>query len=271
MLASLLPGIREIRTPLVTGYIWLISLWLIFGDYIPGRRQAPGQIRQVYSFADFFGKSAILAVVTFIAYLAGTLLEIKAVTALRPILRIRRDVQKDIHGRQAWDELAQPNRILKFRPLLTGPASETLERYVHNKVQTAVPESAGKWLAKESFRAREILTADLDQVRTRLFAANTDLYGESDRQASESDLRANVALAGAFLSIVLSWKFSSLWLLLLLVSAILMIRGVALARQANDILVQAVVTELVTSPALEQYLHEVEQEHRREETGEEAN
>ncbi|MFD8228638.1 hypothetical protein ACFV16_31380 [Streptomyces massasporeus] len=271
MIASLLPGIREIRTPLVTGYIWLISLWLIAGSAIPGRGQAQGKIRQIYSFTDFFGKSAILAAITFAAYLLGTLLEVKAVSALSPILWIRREVQRDIYGRQAWEELTQPHRILKFRPLLTKPASKTLERYVHNRVQGTAPENAEKWFGKESFRAQEILATDLDQVRTRLFAVNTDLYGESDRKASESDVRANVALAGAFLSVVLSLNFSLWWLLLLPVSAILLVRGISLARQANDMLVQAVVTELVKSPALEQYLEGVERQYREEAASQETN
>ncbi|MFD5412439.1 hypothetical protein [Streptomyces nojiriensis] len=270
MLASLLPGIREIRTPLVTGYIWLISLWLIAGDVIPRRNQAQGSLKEVYSFADFFGKSAIVAMITFVAYLLGALLEVKAMIAIRPILRIREERQKAIYGMEEWDKLAEPSRILRFRPLLTGPATDALEKYVHNRVQRAVPESAGKWLRRETFSAQEALTRDLDQVRTRLFAANADLYGESDRKANEADLRANVATAGAFLSIVLSWKFDLLWLLLLPVSAILLLRGISLARQANDMLVQAVVTELVSSPLLDQYLEDVERQQGGGKRGEEA-
>ncbi|MEV5240165.1 hypothetical protein AB0K89_13805 [Streptomyces cinnamoneus] len=264
MLASLLPGLREIRTPLVAGYIWLVTVWLAVERNIPNRQQAHGHLRQLYILTDFFGKSIILTVITFLAYLLGTLLQVRALSVLRPILRYRVRRQKDIHGRDSLEELSSSRGLLGWRLLLTGPASDTLTRYVHTRIQQAVPESAGKWLRVESFRAKEILTSDLDQVRTRLFAANADLYGESDRKASEADLRANVAAAGGTLSVVLAWKVDPLWLLLLPVSGILLVRAVSLARQANDMLVQAVVTELVRSPQLEQYLEEVQEQQKQE-------
>jgi hypothetical protein len=31
MLMNLLPGLRELRAPLVSGYLWLISAWLLLG------------------------------------------------------------------------------------------------------------------------------------------------------------------------------------------------------------------------------------------------
>ncbi|MFF4392878.1 MULTISPECIES: hypothetical protein [unclassified Streptomyces] len=40
MLASLLPGLRELRTPLATGYLYLLLLFLLFSDSIPTKNEA---------------------------------------------------------------------------------------------------------------------------------------------------------------------------------------------------------------------------------------
>lgn len=35
MLASLLPGLRDLRTPLAAGYIWLVAVWVALEPRIP--------------------------------------------------------------------------------------------------------------------------------------------------------------------------------------------------------------------------------------------
>src|SRR5215207_3907336 len=34
MLTSLLPGLRELRTPLVVGWTWLVAFWILLADYL---------------------------------------------------------------------------------------------------------------------------------------------------------------------------------------------------------------------------------------------
>ena len=50
MLSSLVPGLRELRAPLAGGYLWLISIWLIFGDALPGRSEVEqsGPLNRLY-------------------------------------------------------------------------------------------------------------------------------------------------------------------------------------------------------------------------------
>lgn len=76
MISALLPGVRELRTPLVTGSLWGASLWLLVGPTIAasattidfvgrvGLRNLPVQV--------WFGASL------FAAYLVGSLLVVKA-------------------------------------------------------------------------------------------------------------------------------------------------------------------------------------------------
>src|SRR5688572_24765299 len=40
MLASVLPGVRELRAPLAAGYLWLLFVWLVWGDDLPTKAEA---------------------------------------------------------------------------------------------------------------------------------------------------------------------------------------------------------------------------------------
>jgi hypothetical protein len=72
VLASLLPGIRELRAPLAAGYVWILGLWLGFGHHLPSRAAARGGWADVYELATWAGKPVALAAITFAAYLIGT-------------------------------------------------------------------------------------------------------------------------------------------------------------------------------------------------------
>ncbi|MFE7892644.1 hypothetical protein [Streptomyces sp. NPDC057412] len=97
--------------------------------------------------------------------------------------------------------------------------------------------------------ARDIL-GETRQLRTKLLIANYDLFNEYDRAVGEAEFRKNVAYALVGLTAALTWLQSPWWALLLIVSARLYIAGVGSERAANDVIVQAVVAELITPLAL---------------------
>jgi hypothetical protein len=35
LISNLLPGLRDLRTPLAVGYLWLVALWLALHKYLP--------------------------------------------------------------------------------------------------------------------------------------------------------------------------------------------------------------------------------------------
>jgi hypothetical protein len=73
MLASLLPGLRQLRAPLAAGYLWLVAAWLVFADLIPDGNHAHGVLRKAYDLAGAVGTSTVLAAATFVAYVLGVL------------------------------------------------------------------------------------------------------------------------------------------------------------------------------------------------------
>jgi hypothetical protein len=94
---NILPGLRELRAPLAAGYMWLITAWLWLDHFrlIPeGRPVGDGWLAQVWSVGSALGAATLLTVLSFVAYLLGSFLEID-VDNLRlrkiipPILRRR--------------------------------------------------------------------------------------------------------------------------------------------------------------------------------------
>src|SRR5687768_7664884 len=76
MLAGLLPGLRQVRTPLAVGYMWLLVLWLLFADDLPRNPTDGSLISRVFELGGFFGKAAVVATLSFVAYLIGSLIPI---------------------------------------------------------------------------------------------------------------------------------------------------------------------------------------------------
>jgi hypothetical protein len=64
MLASILPGLRELRTPLATGYVFFLDLWLLLYRYIP--RHGTSDFADALSrLVDLVGKGGLLAAISF--------------------------------------------------------------------------------------------------------------------------------------------------------------------------------------------------------------
>ena len=72
ILASALPGLRDIRAPLIAGYLWLLFGWLVVKPE-PNFTDAKGLMEVLVDLADTVGPLATAAAVTVAAYLIGGL------------------------------------------------------------------------------------------------------------------------------------------------------------------------------------------------------
>jgi len=61
MISQHLPGFRNIRTPLATGYRYLGLLWLWVGELIPTSQTADGLIARAYQWRGMLGPTTVLA------------------------------------------------------------------------------------------------------------------------------------------------------------------------------------------------------------------
>ncbi|MFI6928929.1 hypothetical protein [Streptomyces sp. NPDC050287] len=207
------------------------------------------------------GKPTALAASTFVAYLLGSVLEVHATTVSRGLRKARSRyfgwLQKRSERRRIRNATGAAGRprndaflqMMAAEAELTKPAVDTLAAYVADRTG----QSKGTTTA-DLARGFSPLLRDLPQLRTRLYAANKDLYGDYDRLAAEADLKVNVGGAAIALNCVAASVMDPWWALLCLPMAFLIYRGLSMARQANDVLVQAIVTDVVKSPKFEEYI-----------------
>lgn len=89
-------------------------------------------------------------------------------------------------------------------------------------------------------------------LTTRLQVKNKDLYNDYDRLKAESDLRISLALPLAILAAALGVRWSPWFFAVALLSPALWMHGHELKYRAEDILAQAIVEGVMTSPTLDE-------------------
>jgi hypothetical protein len=73
VLASLLPGVRELRAPLAAGYLWLLAAWLLFYDNVPSKEEASGAVDALCGLNDAATAIGLAIALSFLAYIIGSL------------------------------------------------------------------------------------------------------------------------------------------------------------------------------------------------------
>ena len=72
-LTAAIPGLREIRAPLVAGYMWLIFAWLVVDPQLPLTKHSTGVVHTLAVLGATAGKVATAAAVSIAAYLIGAI------------------------------------------------------------------------------------------------------------------------------------------------------------------------------------------------------
>lgn len=282
MLLTLLPGIRELRTPLVIGYIYLLAFAVLLKDSISVKENATGPLQSVYEIMEWLGKPALLGISAFAAYLVGGILQVHGGSIFSWQARIVTLAMKT----PIWTHLEKKRREKRFRELIgelesgdyfrprrhygavkrrrrkieisTEDGSKTtlgsrgamslaavtlLALYVHDRISgTGI-----RWT-----EAYSTLVNDFTPLGTRLLMASKELYGDYDRLSAEADLKINVGLSGLVLSSIAAATLDDMrWLTIWIPMAILIYRGLKVLREATMVMVQAIIAEVVKSPKFE--------------------
>jgi hypothetical protein len=95
--------------------------------------------------------------------------------------------------------------------------------------------------------ADRLATEELRSLATRLVVTNERLFDQYDRLSAEASLRLNIGPPVIALSLVLGIRFNLAFFLGLLAGMMILRQGGVRARDANDVLVQSVITGLITS------------------------
>jgi hypothetical protein len=204
--------------------------WLLFADQVPRfRPEGSGLVPALFDLGSVVGEGALLATVSFLAYLIGALLllPLEGRVATRLLDAIRPGVQET---RVAHDE---------YQDLLAR-----LRRQVHD-VESRLGGDRARELINELDRS-----PSREGLRTRLLVASESLYGEYDRLSAEAAFRVNIAPPLVALSWIVGSQAGLAWGLVgTALSILLASQGVRRGILAGDILRRAVVAGVIELPA----------------------
>ncbi len=240
MLASFLPGLRDVRTPLTVGYMWLTISWMIFDDSI---RESLGRehVAELVEFGAFAGDAALFAAVSLIAYLVGSLVVLSPDNAVVRVLLVAVSTLLNVGTYKGDPTISQYHKLVDVE---YEKVKQIREGVVKNlSAGGSEAESAMLQIASQ----REVVN-----LRHRLLVANADLYGEYDRLTAEAEFRINIAGPLLVLTALISVDFG--WWLLLIGIAIsvgLMLRGIVRLGQARLTIMNAAVNKVFVHPAIE--------------------
>ncbi|MEU4741543.1 hypothetical protein AB0G02_13915 [Actinosynnema sp. NPDC023658] len=255
MLASLLPGLRQFRTPLAAGAVLVVSIVLCIGVGKLTGPGATGLARDAQQLARAAGRPVALAALGFVAFLTGVVWQsvwqfsVRAVcrrlgprstreayaTTSRAVFaglskrvlaeltdvvatRLRRELSTS--GTHAEEFRGALNRLTEGN----GDANAT-ERLVRSGAESLTP-----------LAARELL----ELVPARLITAEKDLWTSWDQARAEAEFRSTLAVPLGALAGTLAIMYHPLWWLgVLIVPVLVQIAGES-ARRGTGVLLEAV-------------------------------
>ena len=286
MLASLVPGLRELRAPLAAGYLWLVGLWIALEPHAPERSQASGLSKSLYGLTDQVSQVGLGAASAFVAYLLGALSlaffsaplrwplrydpssnrdeRLIAVTpwaraAVETITQRRRDAISaqlaltPIGFEQLVDSNVDRETIKRRRTMIRKPRPT---RSVSTRMSSSTPAPA---TAAEEAAARVVraVLREFDLIMTRLMATEKDLFSDADRHRAEVEFRIAIVPPLLALAVIVAVEVDNpAWAVTisatgLVVSAALFWDALTRQRDANDALVDALAIGAVKAPTLE--------------------
>jgi hypothetical protein len=292
VLSQILLGLREIRTPLAVGYLWLVALWIGLQADVPSRVEATGTIRSLYEIGDTATLVGGPVALSFVAYLAGAISQ----DAFRPVL-LWLGKPPDLypiasHPERRFNQFEHRRflRRLSHAFRTTSLEAEGRLRHKHGEELLRIWQRIRDQLMERyelklsalsslvpTNRDTEPTRSQLDSddrdlnslnrfseewrkisrrvpdVTVDLMDKRPDLYQERDRQLSEFELRFGLVPAIGAVSVALASRSSLSWLLLLFILPILVAQGFASLRRANDIVASASERGIVGFPELEAF------------------
>jgi hypothetical protein len=262
MLASLLPGFRDLRVPLATGFLWLVVVWLATYPVIPTLDEAEGLTKEVYRILGALGPAALVATLSFIAYIVGILLVRPGSAIAQFLIRVvpasgrRLSMASRIESRQLALKVA--SNMVRAGVSLPRELDE-MQPYVERRGMSDDSDlSEDELVSRIAATLTGQMYREISLVATRLLADSRDLFDRYDRAEAEAAFRFGVALPLVAISALLPWRleldgwgFAGFVTVGLLVAGGLLLEGTRKQIESNDAIFQAVFSNKADFPSIE--------------------
>ncbi|MGV9876283.1 hypothetical protein ACWDUG_26840 [Streptomyces cellulosae] len=225
MLASLLPGLRHFRTPFAVGALIALELWITLGKLMPSRKEAVGLVERLYGLAEFAGRPIVSGVLVFVLYMAG-------------------DTVRLSPDRVALFFKPKLSRASPLTLFLSSDSRWRLERYARGAFQSG---RAADEVVSAAESLADAIVLEFPDIKVHLIANHIDIYMEYDRLESEAELKMNVAIYAIPLWIISFSVWEPLMPMGWVTSYLIFWRGRRALKEANALLVQALVAGIVQS------------------------
>ena len=199
MLASLLPGYRDVRSALVAGYMWVIAAWLLVSYFLPPGAQADVVGKPILQVLSVAGSAGSLVALSVLCLLIG---EFTGSSTQALFFYLSKRYLEELTPQTAHDGLSGPIRV--FRPM----SARARRRVYNTTVKRVQKERAAANSAEPESVARlspeDVALAALGEVlflSPRLIVAKPELYSEFDRVRAESEFRDAILIPLPLLSV----------------------------------------------------------------------
>lgn len=237
ILANALPGFRDLRSPLIAGYIWLGMVWLIIRPDVSHRPSGTVNAT-LWDLGHDLGRIGISIAVSVAAYLIGSISLDMSDTALKVLLRGR--VAGGYAYRLAADLdvlYARGRNLIADRDDLVAEETEYLVR----------------WLDRRHEDARDEVFRELELPATVLIEDREQLFAEVDRLRSEGELRIAVFAPLLALDGFLTGSVGAICALAVPALLILLWQGIRRTQDSKRVIADAITMRLLRSPALHKF------------------
>lgn len=284
MIAQMLPGFRDVRTPLITGYLWLASAWILLGMPVPTGTETTGILGSINALAKLLSPAVLAITLSFIAYVLVVLASPDAERFLRPgrlAVRVIEYMAKLVS--KSWFKFILTPRMISRLARESGSSHPSLSHYSESALYGFVVSQIEKHRSSKDFgpllqkypwvdpkdprsRARlaqlmhkEIVEEALDPTAS-LLAADEKLYNNFDRTRSEAEFRFCIMLPLMAIALTSAWAVHetsvplaiAILLFGIAVGAGLVVRGWFKLHAATDIAVAAILKGTIRTRTFEQ-------------------
>jgi hypothetical protein len=261
MLTSLLPGLRQLRTPMAAGAVLVFAIILAVGVETFSGAVATGLAKDVGTLVSAMGRTAALTGLAFGAYLVGVIWQSLfhgLVRACQQYLgpRTQREVfaatSRAVFAGMSKRMLGRLDDAVGARLRQEVDAQDTDHKVEYRSALNKLVEDnrsddatrrlilAGA-MALRAAAARQLL----ELVPTRLAAGEKDLWGHWDQARTEAEFRFTLAIPLAVLASVLAVVYHPMWWLGVLSAPMLLRIAGESGQRATEVLLEAVRADKV--------------------------